>query len=189
MGKKIVHVEFPAADLERGKAFWEGVGGWSLNDAGMPGMQYLMFQEGDQGGAVFSMEGAKGTTIYLGSDDIDADLAKVRELARASEDASWDDEIRVVVLTGAGRAFCVGADLKSWSEDYLGNPREYWKWFGAFKDAHEGRIIHETTVPGSTASLGCSRTSPLPCEWAPTRATPSASRRQTVCRPGSSSGS
>ncbi len=80
MGKKIVHVEFPAQNLERGKKFWEGVGGWSLNDAGMPGMQYLMFQEGDQGGAVFGMEGAAGTTIYLGSDEIDADLAKVREL-------------------------------------------------------------------------------------------------------------
>ena len=80
MGKKIVHVEFPAQDVERGKKFWEGVGGWSLNDAGMPGMQYLMFQEGDQGGAVFGMEGAAGTTIYLGTDDIDADLAKAREL-------------------------------------------------------------------------------------------------------------
>ena len=81
MGKKIVHVEFPAQDVERGKKFWEGVGGWSLNDAGMPGMQYLMFQEGDQGGAVFGMEGAAGTTVYLGTDNIDADLAKVRELA------------------------------------------------------------------------------------------------------------
>ena len=80
MGKKIVHVEFAAQDLDRAEKFWEGVGGWSLNDAGMPGMQYLMFQEGDQGGAVFGMEGAAGTTIYLGSDEIDADLAKVREL-------------------------------------------------------------------------------------------------------------
>jgi enoyl-CoA hydratase/carnithine racemase len=65
------------------------------------------------------------------------DFRMLRELARASEDASWDDEIHVVVLTGAGRAFCVGADLKSWSADYLGNPKEYWKWFGAFKDAHD----------------------------------------------------
>ena len=61
----------------------------------------------------------------------------LRELARACEDASWDDEIRVVVLTGAGRAFCVGADLRNWAEDYLGKPTEYWKWFGAFKDAHD----------------------------------------------------
>jgi len=65
------------------------------------------------------------------------DFRMLRELARACEDASWDDSIRVVVLTGAGRAFCVGADLKSWSEGYLGNPGEYWKWFGAFKDAHD----------------------------------------------------
>ena len=41
-GHPIVHVEFPAQDLERGKTFWEGVAGWSLNDAGMPGGQYLM---------------------------------------------------------------------------------------------------------------------------------------------------
>src|ERR671935_1107842 len=65
------------------------------------------------------------------------DFRLLRELARACEDASWDDDIRVVVVTGAGRAFCVGADLKSWSADYLGEPREYWKWFGAFKDAHD----------------------------------------------------
>ena len=65
------------------------------------------------------------------------DFRMLREIARACEDASWDDEIRVVVLTGAGRAFSVGADLKSWADDYLGNPNEYWKWFGAFKDAHD----------------------------------------------------
>jgi enoyl-CoA hydratase/carnithine racemase len=65
------------------------------------------------------------------------DFRMLRELARACEDASWDDEIRVVVLTGAGRAFSVGADLRSWAEEYLGKPGEYWKWFGAFKDAHD----------------------------------------------------
>ena len=65
------------------------------------------------------------------------DFQTLRELARACEDASWDDSLRVVVLTGTGRAFCVGADLKEWSEGYLGEPTEYWKWFGAFKDAHD----------------------------------------------------
>ena len=65
------------------------------------------------------------------------DFRMLREIARAAEDASWDDEIRVVVVTGAGRAFCVGADLKAWSRDYLGKPDEYWKWFGAFKGAHD----------------------------------------------------
>ena len=65
------------------------------------------------------------------------DFLMLRELARAFEDASWDDEIRVVVVTGAGRAFCVGADLRAWGEDLLGNSKEYWKWFGAFKDMHD----------------------------------------------------
>jgi enoyl-CoA hydratase/carnithine racemase len=75
------------------------------------------------------------------------DFRMLREIARASEDASWDDDIRVVVLTGTGRAFCVGADLREWSEGYLGHPTEYWKWFGAFKDAHDRlREIGKPTV-------------------------------------------
>jgi enoyl-CoA hydratase/carnithine racemase len=65
------------------------------------------------------------------------DYRMLREIARAAEDASYEDAVRVVVVTGAGRAFCVGADLKSWSEEYLGEPGEYWKWFGAFKDMHD----------------------------------------------------
>jgi enoyl-CoA hydratase/carnithine racemase len=43
----------------------------------------------------------------------------------------------VVVVTGAGRAFCVGANLREWADGYVGNPDEYWKWFGAFKDMHD----------------------------------------------------
>ena len=65
------------------------------------------------------------------------DYKMLREIARACEDASYDDSIRVVVVTGAGRAFCVGANLKEWAEHYVGKPNEYWKWFGAFKDMHD----------------------------------------------------
>jgi enoyl-CoA hydratase/carnithine racemase len=78
-------------------------------------------------------------TIRLNRPDVlnAFDFRMLRELARACEDASWDDEIRVVVVTGTGRAFCVGADLRAWGADLLGNSREYWKWFGAFKDMHD----------------------------------------------------
>ena len=78
-------------------------------------------------------------TIRLNRPDVlnAFDFRMLREIARAAEDASWDDEIRVVVVTGAGRAFCVGADLRSWGEGLVGNSREYWKWFGAFKDMHD----------------------------------------------------
>ena len=75
------------------------------------------------------------------------DFAMLRELARAFEDASWDDEIRVVVVTGTGRAFCVGADLRSWGAELIGKSREYWKWFGAFEDMHDRlRKIGKPTV-------------------------------------------
>jgi enoyl-CoA hydratase/carnithine racemase len=75
------------------------------------------------------------------------DFRMLREIARAAEDASWDDDVRVVVVTGTGRAFCVGADLRTWDEDYLGKPSDYWKWFGAFKDMHDRlREIGKPTV-------------------------------------------
>jgi enoyl-CoA hydratase/carnithine racemase len=78
-------------------------------------------------------------TIRLNRPDVlnAFDFKMLRELARACEDASWDDDIRVVVVTGTGRAFCVGADLKAWGVDLVGNSKEYWKWFGAFKDMHD----------------------------------------------------
>ena len=88
-------------------------------------------------------------TIRLNRPDVlnAFDFHMLREIARACEDASWDDEVRAVVVTGTGRAFCVGADLRSWDEDYLGKPKEYWKWFGAFKDAHDRlREIGKPTV-------------------------------------------
>ena len=76
------------------------------------------------------------------------DFRMLRELARACEDASWDDEIRVVVVTGDRPARSASAPTCSaWGADLLGNPREYWKWFGAFKDMHDRlREIGKPTV-------------------------------------------
>jgi enoyl-CoA hydratase/carnithine racemase len=82
---------------------------------------------------VYAKEPPRATITLNRPDVLNAfDFRMLREIARACEDASWDDDIRVVVLTGAGRAFCVGANLRTWAEEgYVGNEREYWKWFGA----------------------------------------------------------
>lgn len=59
------------------------------------------------------------------------------EMSLALKDASWDDSIGVLVLTGTGeRAFCTGADLKE-QEQFLERPRDYWKWMGDFIECHE----------------------------------------------------
>lgn len=59
------------------------------------------------------------------------------ELNQALQDVSFDDAVGVLVLTGAGnRAFCTGADMKE-QQRFVERPRDYWKWFNAFKEAHE----------------------------------------------------
>ncbi len=76
------------------------------------------------------------------------DFTTLRELYAAFEDVSWDDSVRVMVLTGAGdRAFCTGADLKEQKEQCLDRPDAYWKWMRTFIEVHEKlRNIGKVTV-------------------------------------------
>jgi enoyl-CoA hydratase/carnithine racemase len=75
-------------------------------------------------------------------------LETLRELGEAFLDASWDDEMAVVVVTGAGdKAFCTGADLKEWKEDFLPRPNDFYKWMGAFIETFERlRNIGKPTI-------------------------------------------
>ncbi len=70
-----------------------------------------------------------------------------REMEQAFESAADDDDVAVVVLTGAGdKAFCTGADLQEQTQ-FLNRPHDYWKWFGAFQDAHNKlRWIGKPTI-------------------------------------------
>jgi enoyl-CoA hydratase/carnithine racemase len=62
----------------------------------------------------------------------------ILEMTRAFQDASWDDGIAVLVLTGAGdRAFCTGGDVKEYATEYTRRPRDYWKWMGLFMQCHD----------------------------------------------------
>ena len=75
------------------------------------------------------------------------DFLTLRELGRAFEDASWDDSVAVVVVTGAGeRAFCTGADLDE--QAGMGSTSgQYWRWMGAFIEMHDRlRNIGKPTI-------------------------------------------
>ncbi|HMA33739.1 MAG TPA: enoyl-CoA hydratase-related protein [Chloroflexia bacterium] len=91
--------------------------------------------------------------------------ATLREMQQAFEDASWDDAVGVLVLTGAGdRAFCTGADLDE-QEQFLQRPHDYWKWMGAFIEAHDklrnlgkptiARLNGITVGGGNEFNIGC----------------------------------
>ena len=62
----------------------------------------------------------------------------LQEMTLAFRDATWDDHIAVVVLTGAGdKAFCAGGDVKEYATEYTQRPRDYWKWMGLFMECHD----------------------------------------------------
>jgi enoyl-CoA hydratase/carnithine racemase len=90
------------------------------------------------------------------------DFRMLREIARACEDASWDDDIRVVVVTGNGRAFCVGADLRRGAPTTSATA-EYWKWFGAFKDMHDK--LREIGKPTLARINGIASAAATSCRW------------------------
>lgn len=79
-------------------------------------------------------------TITIDREDVlnCLDLTTIHELTSAFKDASWDDSIAVIVLTGAGKkSFSTGADLDEQQKYFLGNPNDYYKWMYEFIQLHE----------------------------------------------------
>jgi len=51
----------------------------------------------------------------------------ISELCRLLREADWDDDVRVIILTGAGKSFCAGGDVKAMEEQtgmFAGDPEE-----------------------------------------------------------------
>ena len=89
MARPIVHVEIPATDTQALGEFYKNTFGWKLDMDSM--FNYLQFDgDGGPGGAFvqntgpesggqWAGAGPNAAILYLGSDDIDGDLAKVQE--------------------------------------------------------------------------------------------------------------
>src|ERR1700704_4988770 len=83
-----------------------------------------------------------------------------RDLAEALEDAGSDRNVRVVVITGAGRAFCAGGDLERAAELIeQNNGEEFSRLLGAARRVVTS--IRQMTKPvlasvnGPAAGAGC----------------------------------
>ncbi len=96
------------------------------------------------------------------------DFRTLRELGAAFEQASWDDRVAVVVVTGAGdRAFCTGADLNE--QAAMGaTSGQYWRWMGAFIEMHDRlRNIGKPTIARiNGACVGGGNELQIACDFA-----------------------
>lgn len=76
------------------------------------------------------------------------DAAVSRGVGRALEEADRDDGIRAVILTGTGKAFCAGADLKALSRGEAVHDADHPEWGFA------GYVQHYVGVPTIAAVNG-----------------------------------
>lgn len=85
------------------------------------------------------------------------DVELVTELLAAIRAAGADRTVRAIVLSGAGRAFCAGADLK---EAGAQSPRERDRWLQTAVDVHQAILDSPkpivAQVHGYAIGLGCS---------------------------------
>ena len=72
----------------------------------------------DSGYILFEKNGPTARIVLNRPDALNSlNRQMIEEIGRALDESERDRDVRVVVITGAGRAFCTGTDLKSLREE------------------------------------------------------------------------
>ena len=93
-------------------------------------VDYLLYEKEESGILWIKFNRPEKMNALYGIDQMMGTVAKVGEYMRAGDD---DPDVRVIVLTGVGRGFCSGADLKSRPD-----PEEIGPNFPGARGSHEG---------------------------------------------------
>ena len=81
MEGQLVHFELPAADAGRAKEFWKSLFGWKFREWSGP-VEYHMLDGIEPGGAIYPADDGAGSgpIVYFATSDIEASIARAREL-------------------------------------------------------------------------------------------------------------
>jgi enoyl-CoA hydratase/carnithine racemase len=86
------------------------------------------------------------------------------ELSQALQLAQANDAVRAVVLTGAGRAFCAGADLEGGEETFAGREGEADNVGRDTRHVHPNEIDKPVIAAINGAAVGVGMTYPMLCD-------------------------
>ena len=83
-------------------------------------VDYLLYEPEDNGILWIKFNRPERMNSLIGSAEENSTVAKVGEYMRAGDD---DPDVRVIILTGVGRGFCSGADMRGDTPDSLKGER------------------------------------------------------------------
>lgn len=103
---------------------------------------------------LYDVDGTKATITLNRPDHLNGIINKMmRELYECLTAVALDENIRVLLFTGAGRGFCPGADLKAYTSDEVqeSNRKEY---FSITSLLHEMPKVTVAAINGACAGAG-----------------------------------
>jgi enoyl-CoA hydratase/carnithine racemase len=86
------------------------------------------------------------------------------ELGLALQQANLDDNVRAIVITGEGRAFCAGADLQAGAGTFAGRTEEEGIEAAGLKDVNPYDVDKPVIAAINGAAVGVGMTYPMMCD-------------------------
>jgi predicted enzyme related to lactoylglutathione lyase len=87
MEGNVLFMEFPSGDIERAQRFWSGVLGWRFGSGLAESFDYRMAPVGPDSAVAITPGDEPGhPNVYMETSDLDAALARVRELGGQAGD-------------------------------------------------------------------------------------------------------